>query len=463
MYKKITFAVIALSVISFLAFAGFSSPLARQNKNNSIGAVGNIGDLGGNSQGDTGGNTNTNSSSNSGINVIGGSSRGLTASSTQQTIQQILAEIERRVIAISIEVARLSAGLPPNWQGGAYPGVEDTGASVPGGNIGTVNTNNIRVISGGNAGQGLNLGGNSNANLPGGSSGQSGSGGNLGSNQNSGQGGAGGSAGAAGGGGSGSSSNKPFGGLSTTVVTCTCRWDTPRSWITLKPAKSDLPSQVIFEDSSSILYEFKQIKSPGQQLLGTVSENTTCRMQVYWYCITVATVPKIYMVGTSGGSGTAQGQQPPPDGPINQEDNEPPASTSTPSVPPDQCKRMGNSAYVYQSWGTGYYPDNSAMEGGFFDMRGAKLQTLQDFLDGKASFVSVAMDKGAFPYGTELCIPELEKKYGRQIIFKVVDTGGAFTGKGTAKIDVCTRNQRYSLEMPPNGRLTLVAGRASAK
>ncbi|HYV43745.1 MAG TPA: hypothetical protein VFA20_02745 [Myxococcaceae bacterium] len=106
--------------------------------------------------------------------------------------------------------------------------------------------------------------------------------------------------------------------------------------------------------------------------------------------------------------------------------------------------------------GTGYFPDNSPMEGGFKDRMGKPLHTLQDFLAGKAPYVSVAMDSKAFPYGTKLRIPELEKKYGRPIEFRVVDTGGAFKGKGTSRIDICTANQKASLDPTINGKLTLI-------
>lgn len=110
----------------------------------------------------------------------------------------------------------------------------------------------------------------------------------------------------------------------------------------------------------------------------------------------------------------------------------------------------------YRARGTGCFPDSSAMEGGFVDRQGQPLHTLQDFLEGKASYVSVAMDASAFPYGTRLRIPELEAKYGRAIDFRVVDTGGAFRGKSTSRIDVCTRNQRASVEPTINGPLTLI-------
>lgn len=135
--------------------------------------------------------------------------------------------------------------------------------------------------------------------------------------------------------------------------------------------------------------------------------------------------------------------------------------------------------------GTGYYPHNSKMEGGYKDMMGKPLHTLQDFLDGKAPYVSVALDKDMYEhvikrgrenyrktgkskykkyltlepkikYGDTFRIPELEKKYGRKIIFKAVDTGGAFTGKNFSRIDIATRSAKHSHDATVNGSLTLV-------
>jgi hypothetical protein len=111
----------------------------------------------------------------------------------------------------------------------------------------------------------------------------------------------------------------------------------------------------------------------------------------------------------------------------------------------------------YQAKATSYYPANDPIEGGFKDMRGKPLYTLQDYLEGKAPYVSVAMDnKNSFAYGTKLRIPELEKKYGKKIEFRVVDTGGDFYGKGTSRIDICTRNEKTSLDSSVNGNLTLI-------
>lgn len=107
----------------------------------------------------------------------------------------------------------------------------------------------------------------------------------------------------------------------------------------------------------------------------------------------------------------------------------------------------------FTSKGTAYYPANSRLEGGFVDRKGARLRTLQQFLAGDADYVSVAMDSRAFSYGQRLHIRELDEKYGRKIVFRVVDTGGAFRGKGRSRIDVCVANRAASLDPVINGRL----------
>jgi 3D (Asp-Asp-Asp) domain-containing protein len=102
-----------------------------------------------------------------------------------------------------------------------------------------------------------------------------------------------------------------------------------------------------------------------------------------------------------------------------------------------------------------YFPDDSEMEGGFDDMRGKELHPLQDFLKGRAPYVSVAMDKGIFKYGQRLRIRELNERYGKEIVFRVVDTGGAFYGKGRSRIDVCVANETMSFEKIVNSKVTI--------
>ncbi|GMU56853.1 MAG: hypothetical protein AMXMBFR33_59990 [Candidatus Xenobia bacterium] len=128
-------------------------------------------------------------------------------------------------------------------------------------------------------------------------------------------------------------------------------------------------------------------------------------------------------------------------------------------APPNFSNPPGSPRGTHQSRGSGYYPHNSRMEGGYVDRRGNRLYTLQDYLAGRAPYVSVAMDKNLrIPYGTKLRIAELEKKYGRPIEFRVVDTGGAFTNRGYSRIDICTASRRDSLDPTINGPLTLSFG-----
>ena len=112
--------------------------------------------------------------------------------------------------------------------------------------------------------------------------------------------------------------------------------------------------------------------------------------------------------------------------------------------------------HTFHATGSGYFPDKSAMEGGFTDIRGKKLNTLQDFLQGRADFVSVAMDENlGIRYGTKIKIPELDKQFGKKIEFRVVDTGSALKGKGHRRIDICVENEKASLDPAINGHLTL--------
>ncbi len=115
-------------------------------------------------------------------------------------------------------------------------------------------------------------------------------------------------------------------------------------------------------------------------------------------------------------------------------------------------------ARAFRARSTAYYPSNSALEGGFKDRLGKPLRTLQQYLDGDADYVSVAMDSTAFPYGTKLRIPSLDAKYGTAIEFRVVDTGGAFRGRGTSRIDICVKNYSASIDPSVNRTLDIQVG-----
>jgi hypothetical protein len=80
---------------------------------------------------------------------------------------------------------------------------------------------------------------------------------------------------------------------------------------------------------------------------------------------------------------------------------------------------------------TGYWPftaraDEKKMEGGVNDRKGKPLHTLEDYLAGKAEFVSLSGDDAVWPYGQKVIIPWGD----RNIIGRVVDTGSHFRGPG---------------------------------
>ena len=107
------------------------------------------------------------------------------------------------------------------------------------------------------------------------------------------------------------------------------------------------------------------------------------------------------------------------------------------------------------------------MEGGPTDRMGKPLFTLDDYLEGKAPFVSLACDSAGGPpgnvaefrkYGFRVSLPEVSATANKytdarvqlpiSIEFRLVDTGDDFTGKtklireaGREPIDVCRRSK----------------------
>lgn len=110
-----------------------------------------------------------------------------------------------------------------------------------------------------------------------------------------------------------------------------------------------------------------------------------------------------------------------------------------------------------------YYPgpyaseEEAALEGGNLDRAGEPLHTLQEHIAGIAPYCSVAADRDAFRYGQLLCIPDLNRRYGFPLEFRVVDTGGAFKGKGRTRLDICVKDQQASYDKMLNSELVIVA------
>jgi hypothetical protein len=116
-----------------------------------------------------------------------------------------------------------------------------------------------------------------------------------------------------------------------------------------------------------------------------------------------------------------------------------------PPVAPGGTNTLSVRLTHYWPFKTGMTDAQRLMEGAPVDATGKPLHTVEDFFAGKSDFVSLAGDlqghKGTiWPYGQKLLIPWGDK----QIVGRVVDTGGHFHGLGKVvrvlgaePIDVC--------------------------
>ena len=87
-------------------------------------------------------------------------------------------------------------------------------------------------------------------------------------------------------------------------------------------------------------------------------------------------------------------------------------------------------------------PEEEREEGGPEDVRDRPLYSLGQYLKGAAPYVSVAADRKQFSkYGEQIAIQEFEQRYGRPIVFRVVDAlhadkTKAGHGTGTSRLDI---------------------------
>lgn len=76
---------------------------------------------------------------------------------------------------------------------------------------------------------------------------------------------------------------------------------------------------------------------------------------------------------------------------------------------------------------------------------------LQDFLANRSDFVTVAMDTGLrLPYGTRLCVPPLNRHYGRLVPLQVRDTDADLDGQRFGQVDVCVISEADSYQATVN-------------
>ena len=106
---------------------------------------------------------------------------------------------------------------------------------------------------------------------------------------------------------------------------------------------------------------------------------------------------------------------------------------------------------------TGYYPDNSAMEGGYYDCFGNRLRTLQQYLSYSAAYVSLAVDPSVIPKKSIVHIDGYVRD-GTPVKFWACDVGGAIKGK---HVDICVANAKESYKVTKTGVTLTVYGTSS--
>ena len=102
---------------------------------------------------------------------------------------------------------------------------------------------------------------------------------------------------------------------------------------------------------------------------------------------------------------------------------------------------------------TGYYPEDSLMEGGFYDCLGNTLATLQQFYAGQKAYCSIAVDRSVIPMRSIVNIDGYDG-----VKFWACDVGGAIKGR---HIDICVANRQESYRVTTNGKSITVYGTSS--
>ena len=103
---------------------------------------------------------------------------------------------------------------------------------------------------------------------------------------------------------------------------------------------------------------------------------------------------------------------------------------------------------------TGYYPDDSPMEGGYFDCLGNDLSTLQQYLNYNAKYVSIAVDKTLIALKSIVHIDGFTRD-GEPVKFWACDVGSAIKNK---HIDICVANEQESYKVTKHGASITVYG-----
>lgn len=78
-------------------------------------------------------------------------------------------------------------------------------------------------------------------------------------------------------------------------------------------------------------------------------------------------------------------------------------------------------------------------------------------MDDRSNYVTLGMDEQlGIPYGTKVCIPELNEHFGHRIRLEVRDTSFDLYGLGYTRADICVRTEIDSYDITVNRLVTLV-------
>ncbi|XP_012059666.1 PREDICTED: uncharacterized protein LOC105622865 [Atta cephalotes] len=94
----------------------------------------------------------------------------------------------------------------------------------------------------------------------------------------------------------------------------------------------------------------------------------------------------------------------------------------------------------------------------YLDDQGNGLKTLQDYLDGRAHYVSVAGNlKSGIPYGTKICIEELNEQFGKQILMQIRDQSDYESNKliDFSRLEICVRTEEDTYDKYLNDFVTI--------
>ena len=107
---------------------------------------------------------------------------------------------------------------------------------------------------------------------------------------------------------------------------------------------------------------------------------------------------------------------------------------------------------------TGYYPDDSEMEGGYEDCFGNPLKTLYSYdRNSSNNYVSLAVDKNVIALKCLINIEGFYDRDGVPILFYACDVGDRIIGN---HVDICCGSEQQTYDIDSNGetrRLKILA------